>query len=157
MRSPGPPDSKAPDDGVPRWRKHVARACSVLAGLVAMITGLIVAISLSPLCIVSGLLLMLLGFVVTLLEAPCCCQFVSCFQRISEFSERRTYWHKALAYSIPAILSPILCFYLTTLFGSGLLIISGVVYGLIALAKRRADRQATVIHSEGRDVEMLNN
>jgi type IV secretory pathway VirB3-like protein len=124
------------DDGVSWWCKLLARTCCVIAGIIAMVTGVFRIITFTPLCLVAGILLMLMGFFVILLEAPCCCQFLDFIQPISRFSDRRSYWQKAIAYSIPPFLPILLCFSLTTLIGGGLLIGSGVIYGLIALGKK---------------------
>ncbi|CAG5122194.1 unnamed protein product [Candidula unifasciata] len=141
------------DDGVSWWCKMLARTSCVVAGLIAMITGLFRIITFTPLCLVAGILLMLLGFFEVLLEAPCCCQFLDFIQPISQFSERRSYWQKALAYALPPLIPPLLCFSVTTMCGSALLMASGVIYGLIALG-RKADRQTMITRARGRDVEM---
>ncbi|XP_059157355.1 calcium channel flower homolog [Physella acuta] len=153
MVSQGHPAGQKPDDGVTWWCKILATTCCIVAGLTAMLTGLFRLLTFTPLCLVAGILLMLLGFGVILLEAPCCCQFLDFIQPISRFSERRSYWQKAFAYALPAFIPPILCFSVTTMCGSALLIASGVVYGLIALGKK-ADRDIMLSRARGDDVEM---
>ncbi|CAG5128998.1 unnamed protein product [Candidula unifasciata] len=148
----GHPQAKH-DDGVTWWCKILAKTCCVVAGICAMITGLFRVITFTPLCLVAGILLMLLGFFVIIMEAPCCCQFLDFIQPISRFSERRTYWQKAIAYALPSFLPPMLCFSVTTACGSALLIASGVIYGLIALGKK-ADRDTMISRARGNDVEL---
>uniref|UniRef100_A0A0B6ZI39 Calcium channel flower n=1 Tax=Arion vulgaris TaxID=1028688 RepID=A0A0B6ZI39_9EUPU len=145
--------SQQVDDGVSWWCKSLARTCCVVAGLTAMITGLFRMITFTPLCFVAGLLLMFMGFFEILLEAPCCCQFLDFIQPISRFSERRSYWQKALVYGLPPLLPLLLCFSITTIIGCVVLIASGVIYGLIALGKK-ADRSTMMARAQGRDTEM---
>ncbi|BFZ20103.1 hypothetical protein BsWGS_23142 [Bradybaena similaris] len=152
VQAAGHPPAKQ-DDGVTWWCKILARTCCVVAGLCAMITGVFRIITFTPLCLVAGILLMLLGFFVIIMEAPCCCQFLDFIQPISRFSERRTYWQKALAYALPPFLPPLMCFSVTTACGSALLIAAGVIYGLIALGKK-ADRDTMISRARGSDVEL---
>ncbi|CAL1526518.1 unnamed protein product [Lymnaea stagnalis] len=149
----GQPGGQKPDDGVTWWCKILATTCCIVAGITALITGLFRLLTFTPLCLVAGILLMLLGFGIILLEAPCCCQFLDFIQPISRFSERRSYWQKAFVYAIPAFVPPIMCFSITTMCGSGLLIASGVIYGLIALGKK-ADRETMMSRARSDDVEL---
>lgn len=141
------------DDGVTWWCKIIAKSACVVAGFVAVICGLFRLLTFTPMCLVSGIYLMLLGFIEIVLEAPCCCQFLDFIQPISRFSENRSYWEKALVYTLPPILAPLMCFSTTTMAGAALLMASGVIYGMIALG-RKADRDTMLARARSQDLEM---
>ncbi|KAK3758800.1 hypothetical protein RRG08_030611 [Elysia crispata] len=141
------------DDGVTWWCRILAKSACVVAGFVAMLTGLFRLLTFTPMCLVAGIYLMLLGFIEIVLEAPCCCQFLDFIQPVSRFSESRSYWEKALVYTLPPILAPLMCFSTTTMCGAALLMASGVIYGMIALG-RKADRDTMLARARSQDVEM---
>jgi hypothetical protein len=82
---------------------------------------------------------MFLGFLLVTLEAPCCCIFLDFIERISHFSETRPYWQKALLYGLISPIPIFMCIEVSTFFGAGLIFITGVMYGMMALGKK-ADR-----------------
>ena len=51
-------------------------------------------------CFLAGVWQMLIGFAVISVEAPCCCMFIEFVQQISDFADKRPYWHRAAAYCL---------------------------------------------------------
>ncbi|RUS74624.1 hypothetical protein EGW08_017604 [Elysia chlorotica] len=142
------------NDGVTWWCRLLVKTVCVVAGFVAMLTGFFRLLTFTPMCLVAGIYLMLLGFIEIVLEAPCCCQFLDFIQPVSRFSESRSYWEKALVYTLPPVLAPLMCFSTTTMCGAALLMASGVIYGMIALG-RKADRDTMLSRARSeQDVEM---
>jgi len=127
------------DDGVSRLFKIGARACGTVAGLLSLALGLFACITLHASCLAAGLIQMLLGFLLVTLEAPCCCMFLDFIERISQFSETRPYWQKALLYGLISPIPIVLCIEVSTFFGAGLIFVTGILYGMMALGKK-ADR-----------------
>ncbi|XP_011671878.1 calcium channel flower homolog isoform X2 [Strongylocentrotus purpuratus] len=74
------------------------RIVASVAGVLAIILGLISLITVKGMCIVAGIYIILLGFLTILLEAPFCCQFLDITDKVSKWSERRAPWQKALFY-----------------------------------------------------------
>ena len=65
---------------------------------VAIIFGLMAAISFSPMCIVAGIWQICAGFLLILIEAPFCCMFLDFVQQFSSMVEGRPVWQKAALY-----------------------------------------------------------
>ncbi|XP_047502767.1 calcium channel flower-like isoform X1 [Penaeus chinensis] len=103
---------------------------------VAMGLGVFTCVTFSPICVVAGIWQMLAAFIVISAEAPCCCMFVDFVQQYSMWVEGRPHWQKAVFYIVIALPAVILCPGLSTIFGSGLIFLSGVLYGLMTLGKK---------------------
>lgn len=125
------------------WCRLLARVVGTLAGIVGVICGILICVSLSPMCIISGLLLIFVAIVVLVFEAPVCCSFIELTKPIATFAEGRTFFQKAILYVISAIVPLVLCFGISTIFGSGLIITAGVIYGLMGLGRKADRRQMT--------------
>ncbi|KAJ4442474.1 hypothetical protein ANN_04060 [Periplaneta americana] len=89
--------------------------------------------SLKAICKVAGAL-------VIVIEAPCCCLFIDFVQNFSDWVEKRPYWNRAALYCVIALPAIFLCPGLGSIFGSGLIFTTGVIYGLMALG-RKGSRQ----------------
>ncbi|XP_022242732.1 calcium channel flower-like isoform X4 [Limulus polyphemus] len=87
-------------------------------------------------CLMAGILQMLLGVVVALIEVPCFCAFLDFAQNPYNYFEKRPYWHKALLYVILSAFIMVLCGELSTFVGSGLVFVTGSLYGIMALGKK---------------------
>jgi len=127
------------DDGVSKWFKLATRGVGTVAGILSLALGLFACITIHGSCLAAGLIQMLLGFVLVTLEAPCCCMFLDFIERIAHFSETRPYWQKALLYCLISPIPIILCVEVSTFFGAGIIFVTGVMYGMMALGKK-ADR-----------------
>ena len=79
------------------WVTYVAKFVSFP---VAIIFGVVTAISFNPICIVAGILQILAGFVVIVIEAPFCCMFLDFVQQLSGMVEQRPVWQKAALYLV---------------------------------------------------------
>jgi len=115
------------------------RACGTVSGILSLALGLFACITLHAACLAAGLIQMLLGFLILTLEAPCCCLFLDFIERISHFSETRPYWQKALLYCLVSPIPIVMCIEVSTFFGAGLIFVTGILYGMMALGKK-ADR-----------------
>merc|ERR1740131_753200 len=84
-------------------------------------------------------------------EAPFCCMFVDFIQRYSQWVEARPAFQKAAFYIVIGLPAIILCPGLTTIFGSGLILVCGVLYGMMALGKKgsREDMIAAAQKDQG--------
>ncbi|ELU12821.1 hypothetical protein CAPTEDRAFT_167106 [Capitella teleta] len=126
------------------WCRLFARLVGGIGGSVAIILGVLCCTNIiHPMCIVAGILQMISGFIVLVFEAPICCTFVEITKPIANFAENRPFFHKAIIFGILSIPPFAMCFGLTTLFGSGLIFATGVLYGLMALGKK-ADREVMI-------------
>ncbi|XP_077300107.1 calcium channel flower [Arctopsyche grandis] len=134
-----PGQDAVPKDDVPWWMRTAGRGLGTVGGGLAIFLGVWNCISImlgNVSCLISGLWQMIAGFFVIVCEAPCCCMFVDFVQNLSDWVENRPHWNKAAIYvgiSIPPIL---LCFGMSSLFGSGLIFATGVVYGMMSLGKK---------------------
>lgn len=98
--------------------------------------GVVNCITLTPLCVVAGIWQMIAAFIVISAEAPCCCMFVEFVQRYSAWVESRAHWQKAVFYVVISLPAIIMCAGMSTIFGSGLIFLCGILYGLMALGKK---------------------
>ncbi|RZC35268.1 calcium channel flower, partial [Asbolus verrucosus] len=137
MARPGQ-DPVAKDD-VPWWMKYAGRGVGTVGSFIAIFLGVWNCVGIlvaNVYSLVSGIWQIVAGFLVICCEAPCCCMFVDHVQRLSDWVDRRPYWNRALGYvvlAIPAIiLSPGMC----SIFGSGLIFTTGVIYGMMALGRK---------------------
>jgi len=115
-----------------RW---LIRVVAVVSGILAMICGVIGALSAS-LCIVAGVITIFLGFALIMFEVPICCQFVRYTQPVAQFSEKRPAWQKAMLYSIPPLLPLVLCQSIPLVFGFILLLVNGAIQFMLAVGKK---------------------
>lgn len=137
MQRPGQ-DPVAKDD-VPWWMKYGGRGLGTVGGLIAIFLGAWNCASVifgSVQCLISGMWQMVAGFTVIMIEAPCCCLFIDFVQNLSDTVEKRPYWNRAAAYCLMALPPVFLCFGLNSVFGSGLIFATGVIYGLMSLGRK---------------------
>jgi len=137
MARPGQ-DPNAKDD-VPWWMRYAGRGVGTIGSGFAILFGFwnclsIITFSIS--CLLSGMWQIVAGFIVLSVEAPCCCMFIDHVQQISDKVEARPYWNRAAAYVILAIPAILLCPGLASIFGSGLIFATGVIYGMMSLGKK---------------------
>lgn len=126
-------------DEVPWWLKYTGRGLGTVGSGVAMLLGFwnCIGILLGNVeCLLSGVWQILAGFVVIVIEAPCCCLFIDFVQNISDSVEKRPYWNRAALYMCIAVPAVILCPGIGSVFGSGLIFATGVLYGIMALGKK---------------------
>ncbi|XP_050505036.1 calcium channel flower isoform X2 [Diabrotica virgifera virgifera] len=145
MARPGQ-DPVAKDD-VPWWMRFAGRGVGTFGGFVAMFLGVWLCVSLSFTTIVAGLWQIVAGFIVLSCEAPCCCMFVEHIQKLADFIDGRPYWNRAAAYGILALPPIILAFGVTSMFGSGLIFLTGVIYGMMALGRKGSREDMAAVAS----------
>ncbi|RZF33952.1 hypothetical protein LSTR_LSTR010435 [Laodelphax striatellus] len=134
-----PNEDLVPKDEVPWWMKYAGRGCGTVGGGVAIFLGVwnclgIIFGDLS--CVFGGIWQMVAGFLVIVIEAPCCCFFIEYVQNVSDIVEKRPYWNKGALYCGIALPPFIFCIGLASFFGSGLIFLTGVIYGMMALGKK---------------------
>ncbi|XP_055591903.1 calcium channel flower isoform X1 [Uranotaenia lowii] len=137
MARPG--QDNVPRDDVPWHLKYGGRAVGIVGGFFAVLFGLYncIGILLGDVgCLVGGILQILAGFVVLAIEAPCCFIFIDYVQQVAEKADQRPYWNRAALYCGIAIPPVILCLGLGSLFGCGLIFVTGMIYGMMALGKK---------------------
>ncbi|KAG7210686.1 hypothetical protein KM043_012190 [Ampulex compressa] len=137
MQKPGQ-DPVAKDD-VPWWLKYAGRGLGTVGSIIAIFLGVwnCVTILLADVsCLISGMWQMVAGFLVITIEAPCCCLFIDFVQSLSDWVESRPYWNRAAAYCLIAIPPVFLCFGMSSVFGSGMIFATGIIYGLMALGRK---------------------
>ncbi|CAH0558299.1 unnamed protein product [Brassicogethes aeneus] len=125
-------------DNLPRWVKFGARVVGSVGGYVAIFLGVWnceVILTGNVEAIVAGIWQIVAGLIVISCEAQC-----KKVQKLSDMVEQRPYWNRALAYVALAVPPILLDIGFTTIFGSGLIFITGVVYGMMALGTKE-DRQ----------------
>ncbi|XP_050097414.1 calcium channel flower isoform X1 [Anopheles aquasalis] len=137
MARPG--QDNVPRDDVPWHLKYGGRAAGIVGGFFAVLFGLYncIGILLGDVgCLVGGILQILAGFVVLAIEAPCCFIFIDFVQQAAEKADQRPYWNRAALYCVIAIPPVIMCLGLGSLFGCGLIFVTGMLYGMMALGKK---------------------
>ncbi|EEB17378.1 conserved hypothetical protein [Pediculus humanus corporis] len=126
-------------DDVPWWLKLAGRGVGTIGGGLAIFFGVwnCVGILLAKSdCLLAGIWQMLAGFFVIIVEAPCCCIFIDFVQTFSDWVDKRPFWNRGLFYISIAIPPIFLCFSFSSLIGSGLIFVTGVIYGFMALGKK---------------------
>ncbi|CAH0558298.1 unnamed protein product [Brassicogethes aeneus] len=124
-------------DNLPRWVKFGARVVGSVGGYVAIFLGVWnceVILTGNVEAIVAGIWQIVAGLIVISCEAQC-----KKVQKLSDMVEQRPYWNRALAYVALAVPPILLDIGFTTIFGSGLIFITGVVYGMMALGTNNVE------------------
>nr|CAD7397059.1 unnamed protein product [Timema poppensis] len=137
MQRPG--EDAVPKDDVPWWMKYAGRGLGTVGSMIAIALGVwnCIGIMLGDVnCLISGMWQMMAGFLVIVIEAPCCCLFIDFVQNISDWVEKRPYWNRAAFYVAIALPAVILCPGLGSIFGSGLIFTTGVIYGMMSLGRK---------------------
>jgi hypothetical protein len=143
MQNLGEPNGQGqldPKDEAPWYMKYGIRGLGTVAGGLAMFLGALDAvlsfITLSPTCIIFSIWQLIVGFGVLTIESPCCCFFVDHVQAITARVESKPLWMKAALFVVAPLPSILFCFGVYTLFGSGLIVVTGVLYAFMALGKK---------------------
>ncbi|KAH8256264.1 hypothetical protein KR026_012044, partial [Drosophila bipectinata] len=137
LARPNQQDPVGPEQ--PWYLKYGSRLLGIVAAFFAILFGLWNVISILTLnvgCLVAGIIQMVAGFVVMLLEAPCC--FV-CIDKVNDIADKvdsKPMYFRAGLYCAMAVPPIFMCFGLASLFGSGLIFATGVIYGMMALGKK---------------------
>nr|CAD7260117.1 unnamed protein product [Timema shepardi] len=142
MQRPG--EDAVPKDDVPWWMKYAGRGLGTVGSMIAIALGVwnCIGIMLGDVnCLISGMWQMMAGFLVIVIEAPCCCLFIDFVQNISDWVEKRPYWNRAAFYVAIALPAVILCPGLGSIFGSGLIFTTGVIYGMMSLGRKASPEE----------------
>ncbi|EGI70436.1 Transmembrane protein C9orf7 [Acromyrmex echinatior] len=137
MQRPGQ-DPVAKDD-VPWWMKYAGRGLGTVGSIIAIFLGAwnCASILFGQIdCLISGMWQMIAGFLVVMIEAPCCCLFIDFVQNLSDWVEKKPYWNRAAVYCLIALPAVFLCPGMSSIFGSGLIFTTGIIYGLMSLGKK---------------------
>ncbi|KFM70968.1 Calcium channel flower, partial [Stegodyphus mimosarum] len=132
----GAPKAQQTTDDSPWWLKYAVRFLGTVSALAALALGAMACITITPRCLLAGILQMLNGVLIALIEAPCLCMFLDFAQVPSAYFDRKPPWHRGLLYIVISILPISLCAGISTFFGSGLIFITGCLYGIMALGKK---------------------
>lgn len=134
-----PPQTTTDDS--PWWLKYAVRFLGSCSALACLILGATACITITAKCLLAGILQMLIGVLVALIEAPCLCLFLDFAQVPSTYFDSKPPWHRSLLYVVVSILPISLCPGLSTFFGSGLVFVTGSLYGIMALGKKAPAEQ----------------
>ncbi|XP_023031886.1 calcium channel flower isoform X1 [Drosophila willistoni] len=123
----------------PWYLKYGSRLLGIVGAFFAILFGLwnvLSIITLSVSCLVAGIIQMIAGFVVMALEAPCCFVCIDQVNVMADKLDAKPMYFRAGLYCALAVPPIFMCFGLASLFGSGLIFATGVVYGMMALGKK---------------------
>ncbi|OQR69124.1 calcium channel flower-like [Tropilaelaps mercedesae] len=132
-------------DSVPWYLRYGARVLGTIGGLLSIILGAVAvpwgALTLSPRSFAGGLIEVLIGIFVTLIEAPFLCSFLSFAQRPGELLEKnQSPFFKGVLYIVLGLIPMLIEVSLATVFGTGLVLMAGVVHAVIGFG-RKAPRE----------------
>ncbi|GFS83386.1 calcium channel flower [Nephila pilipes] len=141
MMKPEPAaDSSRPlqtaSDDFPWWLKYGVRFIGSVAALAALALGAMACLTITPRCLLAGIIQMLCGVLVALIEAPFLCMFLDFAQIPSNYFDAKPPWLRGMLYIIISIFPISLCAGISTLFGSGLIFVTGSLYGLTSLRRK---------------------
>ncbi|XP_054282661.1 calcium channel flower isoform X1 [Macrosteles quadrilineatus] len=145
-----PNEDPVPKDDVPWWMKYAGRGLGTVGGGMAIFLGMwnCIGILLGNIdCLLGGMWQMVAGFLVIVIEAPCCCMFIDFVQTLSDYVDKRPYWNRAVLYGGIAIPAIVFCPGLGSLFGSGLILGTGVIYGMMALGRKGSQQDMAAMAS----------
>ncbi|XP_035216762.1 calcium channel flower-like isoform X1 [Stegodyphus dumicola] len=137
----GTPKAQQTTDDSPWWLKYGVRFLGTVSALAALALGAMACITITPRCLLAGILQMLNGVLIALIEAPCLCMFLDFAQVPSAYFDRKPPWHRGLLYIVISVLPISLCAGISTFFGSGLIFVTGCLYGIMALGKKAPAEQ----------------
>ncbi|XP_023167724.1 calcium channel flower isoform X2 [Drosophila hydei] len=123
----------------PWYLKYGSRLLGIVSGFFAILFGLwnvLSIIGLSVTCLVAGIIQILAGFVLLALEAPFCFICIEKVNDISQMMDAKPLFFRAGLYCAIAVPPIFLCFGPASVFGSGMVFATGVVYGMMALGKK---------------------
>ncbi|CAL1261241.1 unnamed protein product [Larinioides sclopetarius] len=132
---PGRPQ-QTPSDDVPWWLKYGVKFLGSVAALAALALGAMACLTITPRCLLAGIVQMLCGVLVALIEAPFLCMFLDFAQIPSAYFDGKPPWLRGLLYIVISIIPVSLCAGISTLFGSGLIFVTGSLYGLTSLRRK---------------------
>ncbi|KAG8196004.1 hypothetical protein JTE90_028975 [Oedothorax gibbosus] len=126
----------ANNDDLPWWMKYGVRFLGSVAAVGALVLGAMACISITPRCILAGICQMLFGLLVALIEAPFLCMFLDFAQVPSAYFDGKPPWMRGLLYIVISIIPISLCAGISTFFGSGLIFVTGSMYGMLSLRRK---------------------
>jgi len=112
------------------------RVIGTVAGVAAVILGVIAAISVYPSCIIAGILEIFSGLVLLAFEAPFLVRGLTIFGRIAGFWEHRPQWFKVALYAVLGIVPLLLCTGFSVIIGCIGIIITAILYGMAAVGRK---------------------
>ncbi|KAH8300373.1 hypothetical protein KR018_000512, partial [Drosophila ironensis] len=137
LARPNQQDPVGPEQ--PWYFKYGSRLLGIVAAFFAILFGLwnvLSIITLSVTCLVAGIIQMVAGFVVMALEAPACFFCIDKVNDVAGMVDSKPLYFRAALYCSMAVPPIFMCFGLASLFGSGLIFATGVIYGMMALGKK---------------------
>ncbi|KXJ20295.1 calcium channel flower homolog [Exaiptasia diaphana] len=141
-----------PNSDVPKGMRLVVRAWGAFSALCCAAMGFFVLFTLSAKCFGSGLLMIFLGIFVMAFEVPACCQYMGWMVTISNWVEKYfKFWMRGCLYFGIGLAPIIMCLQVSTFVGSGAVIITAALYGVLAIGRKGG---AASQNQEGDDVEM---
>jgi len=145
-----------PDD-IPVMFRYLARGVGAIGGVIAIALGVIACLTTTPLCIVAGIWQMCAGFIVAIMEAPCCCMFVDFAHQFGAWADQRSYWQKGAVYLLMSLPSLLMCWEVSIILGSGLVFVTAVLYGMMALGKKAPREDMILRATSTSDVTLVDN
>lgn len=127
---------QTPNDDFPWWVKYGVRLVGGVSALIALAFGAWTCITFTPRCLLAGITQMLIGVLVALIEAPFLCMFLDFAQIPSTYFDSKPPWLRGLLYIVISIIPISLCTGVPTIFGSGLVFVTGSLYGLTSLRRK---------------------
>lgn len=134
-----PNEDPSKDEGVSWLMKYGSRGLAIFGGAISIIFGLFNCLGIllgNVSCLMGGIIQVMTGFLVLMIEAPCCCLFLDQIQVVSDIVDKRPIWNKAALFIGLPVVALMFCLDLTTIAGSGLVFVAGLLYAMMALGKK---------------------
>lgn len=134
----------------------LARGVATLAGIIAVLSGIMDIITLQ---FTVGVLLILEGFVVTLIESPCCFVYLNFADIPSKFFDSKPHWYRAVLYLVFGLLPVFSYSILSAVFSSALFVAASGAYLVLSLGKKASleEMRAKASISENPSAILVNN
>ncbi|XP_002165260.2 calcium channel flower isoform X1 [Hydra vulgaris] len=128
-------------ENAPKTLRFLVRIYGLVAAFILVSAGLFVLLTISGKCVIAGILQISIGVLVLALEVPLCCSYIECLVQVSNWVESHfRFWMRGLLYLAGALPSIFLCLELSTIIGSGSLLLLASLYGLLFIGKKGADK-----------------
>ncbi|CAB4014386.1 calcium channel flower homolog [Paramuricea clavata] len=122
---------------VPGAIRLMVKVWGAFSALLSIGFGVFVMITVTPICLAAGAIMVTSGLMVLTLEAPVLCFKIEAFAKLSKWVEDHVrFWIRAFIYLCFALLPFVMCRELSTFIGSGSVMVTAALYGVMAIGKK---------------------
>ncbi|XP_028408339.1 calcium channel flower-like [Dendronephthya gigantea] len=138
---------------VPGAIRLMVKVWGAFSALLSIGFGVFVMITVTPICLAAGAIMVTSGLVILTFEAPVLCFKIEAIAKLSKWIEEHLkFWIRAFIYFCFALLPFLMCRELSTFIGSGAVMVTAALYGVMAIGRKGQGPSGSKSNDD--DVEM---